>query len=70
MDKSRSDTASGAETKYAFGAHAFTHDIYGVRVAQSLIFNVPPPLPNTLHLLMTEGLASQFAKTLRVFLPY
>jgi hypothetical protein len=38
MDKSRSDATSGAETKYASGAHAFTHDFCGVRVAQSLIF--------------------------------
>ena len=38
MDKSRSDTTSGAETKNPSGAHAFTHDFCGVRVAQSLIF--------------------------------
>ena len=43
MDKSRSDATSGAETKYASGAHAFTYDFCGVRVAQSLIFYVPPP---------------------------
>jgi hypothetical protein len=45
MDKSRSDTTSGAETKNPSGAHAFTHDFCGVRVAQSLIFYIYPPPP-------------------------